>query len=127
MKNEMVARRRKALVLYGSETGNAQDIADEMGRMIERLHFSTNVVHLNAAEPVCNYLLRFEDNHVDQNQSILSAYTVILISISTTGQGDLPNNARLFWSILLRKRLSPTYLQNAHFTIFGLGNSSYPK
>lgn len=39
---------RSALVLYGSETGTAQDIAEEMGRICERLHFSTRVTELNA-------------------------------------------------------------------------------
>lgn len=50
--NCIVANERTALVLYGSETGNAQDIADETGRMIERLRFSTDVTHLDAVEPV---------------------------------------------------------------------------
>ena len=48
-----LARDRTALVLYGSETGNAHDLADEMGRMAERLHFSTDVTHLDAVEAVC--------------------------------------------------------------------------
>ena len=60
MHNGYSAERRRALVLYGSETGNAQDIADEMGRMTERLHFSTNVAHLDAVEPVCNYYFAVE-------------------------------------------------------------------
>ncbi|MCJ1379298.1 NAPDH-dependent diflavin reductase [Xylographa soralifera] len=110
MGNGSAAKHRRALVLYGSETGNAQDIADEMGRMTERLHFLTTVVHLDAIEP-----------------SILLDYSVILISISTAGQGDLPNNARHFWSMLLRKKLPQTFLCNVHFTVFGLGDSSYPK
>ena len=44
---------RTALVLYGSETGNAHDIADNLGRMLERLRFSTHVTHLDAVHPVC--------------------------------------------------------------------------
>ena len=43
---------RKALVLYGSETGNAQDIADELGRMAQRLHFATDVTSFDTIEPV---------------------------------------------------------------------------
>lgn len=39
---------RSALVLYGSETGNAQDVAEEIGRLAERLRFHTRVVELNA-------------------------------------------------------------------------------
>ena len=52
-----------AFVLYGSETGNAQDLAEEVGRMLERLRFSTYVTHLNAIDPVCLPILcfRFSD------------------------------------------------------------------
>lgn len=44
---------RRALVLYGSETGNAQDVAEEMGRLAERLRFDTEVAELNAVSLVC--------------------------------------------------------------------------
>ena len=37
-----------ALILYGSETGNAFDFAQEVGRMTERIHFWTNVTSLDA-------------------------------------------------------------------------------
>jgi sulfite reductase alpha subunit-like flavoprotein len=43
---------RRALVLYGSETGNAQDVAEELGRLVERLHFDTEVAELNAVSLV---------------------------------------------------------------------------
>ena len=45
--------RRTALVLYGSETGNAQDLAEELGRITERLHFDTRVSELNSLGLVC--------------------------------------------------------------------------
>lgn len=44
---------RRALVLYGSETGNAQDVAEELGRLAERLRFDTDVAALNAVSLVC--------------------------------------------------------------------------
>jgi hypothetical protein len=44
---------RTALILYGSETGNSQDVADELGRMAERLHFVTRVSDTDAVEIVC--------------------------------------------------------------------------
>jgi hypothetical protein len=44
---------RRALVLYGSETGNAQDVAEELGRIAERLRFDTEVAELNAVRLVC--------------------------------------------------------------------------
>ncbi|CAF9909728.1 MAG: NAPDH-dependent diflavin reductase [Heterodermia speciosa] len=51
----------------------------------------------------------------------------MLVVTSTTGQGDVPANARQFWKSILRRKLPPTYLSNVHFTTFGLGDSSYPK
>lgn len=39
-------------MLYGSETGNAQDVADEIGRLTERLRFDTTVVDLDSVELV---------------------------------------------------------------------------
>ncbi len=43
---------RSALILYGSETGNAHDVAEELGSITERLHFLTHVSQLDAVEPV---------------------------------------------------------------------------
>ena len=39
---------RTALILYGSETGNAQEVAEEMGRITERLRFSTHVAEFDS-------------------------------------------------------------------------------
>ena len=44
---------RSALILYGSETGNSQDVAEEVGRLCERLRFSTNVSELDSIDIVC--------------------------------------------------------------------------
>lgn len=38
---------RTALILYGSETGNSQDVAEELGRVAERLHFVTRVSEMD--------------------------------------------------------------------------------
>ncbi|KAL5342899.1 hypothetical protein BJX70DRAFT_355164 [Aspergillus crustosus] len=103
-------RKRSALVLFGSETGNAQDVAEEIGAVTERLHFTTQVSELN---------------HVKAES--LKAHTVVIFAVSTTGQGDFPANARTFWRSLLLKKLPPDFLSGVHFTWFGLGDSSYPK
>ena len=44
---------RSALVLYGSETGNAHDVAEEIGRLTTRLRFETVVLDLDSVEIVC--------------------------------------------------------------------------
>jgi sulfite reductase alpha subunit-like flavoprotein len=46
------AQARRALVLYGSETGNAQDVAEELGRLAERLRFDAQVTELDAIKLV---------------------------------------------------------------------------
>ncbi|RAH77347.1 hypothetical protein BO86DRAFT_422430 [Aspergillus japonicus CBS 114.51] len=103
-------QRRSALVLYGSETGNSQEVAEELGALTERLHFKTHVADLNQYKP-----------------ETLSSYTLVLFVVSTTGQGDFPANARSFWRSLLLKKLPATFLSGVSFAAFGLGDSSYPK
>lgn len=43
---------RSVLVLYASETGNAQEVAEELGDLTERLHFVTQVSEMNLFKPV---------------------------------------------------------------------------
>lgn len=43
---------RSALILYGSETGTAQEVAEELGRIAERLHFVTHVKECNSIKAV---------------------------------------------------------------------------
>lgn len=101
---------RSALVLYGTETGNAQDIAYELGQCLERLHITTVVRELDAS-PL---------------QDLLS-YSLVVVSLSTTGQGDFPANANKFWSSLRRKKLTATSLAGVRYALVGLCDSSYPK
>ena len=46
---------RTAAVLYGSETGNAQNVAEEIGSLLERLRYDTFVSELNHASLVYLY------------------------------------------------------------------------
>jgi sulfite reductase alpha subunit-like flavoprotein len=39
---------RTMVVLYGSETGNAEEIAKEIGDLAERLHFQTSVGEMDS-------------------------------------------------------------------------------
>lgn len=49
--------KRSVLVLYASETGNAQEVAEELGDLAERLHFVTQVSEMNNFKPVSSFLL----------------------------------------------------------------------
>lgn len=99
---------RTVLVLYGSETGNAQDLAEELGRLCQRLRFESRVQELNAVD-----------------LADLVDHDLVAFVISTAGQGDLPRNALAFWRRLLRKKLPHGCLSQLSFTCFGLGDSTY--
>lgn len=53
---------RSALILYGSETGNSQDVAEELGRVMERLHFMTRVIEMDLADIVCDAVLGSDED-----------------------------------------------------------------
>lgn len=101
---------RTALILYGSETGNAQDVAEEVGRMAERLRFDATVLDMDSVQ--------LRD---------LVKHTVVVFAISTTGQGEMPQNARKFWKTLLSGALKPGILRRLRFSCFGIGDSSYAR
>jgi sulfite reductase alpha subunit-like flavoprotein len=120
---------RTALVLYGSETGNAQEVAEELGRTAERLRFVTHVGECNGVKAVSVALLLSHNGIIILTicKDSLASYSLVIFVVSTTGQGDFPLNGRAFWRTLLLKRLSPTFLSGVQCTQFGLGDSSYPK
>jgi sulfite reductase alpha subunit-like flavoprotein len=49
---------RSIVILYGSETGNSEDIAVELAQMVRRLHFRTIVDEMDnlklVGHPFCN-------------------------------------------------------------------------
>ncbi|TQS38363.1 hypothetical protein Golomagni_01133 [Golovinomyces magnicellulatus] len=108
--SEIRLRDRTALVLYGSETGNSEDVAHQLGCLLERLHFTTRVFEMNTIEA-----------------RTLMQSSIVIFTLSTAGQGEFPKNALKFWKSLLRKSLPQTFLCHVLFTTFGLGDSSYSK
>ena len=101
---------RSAIVLYGTETGTSQDLAEEVGRSLEKLLFDVDITEC--------------DNATLQD---LLSYDLTVLLISTTGQGDFPSNSRRLWTSLLRKKLPPTLLAEVKYALVGLCDSSYPK
>lgn len=85
----------KITVLYGSETGNAQDVAERIWREAKYYHFHASVQPLNDYSIV---------------ELIYEQFVVFVCS--TTGQGEEPDNMKTFWKFLLRKNLPPDSLSN---------------
>lgn len=101
---------RQITILYGSETGNAQDLSESLCSTLQRHHFEVQLSSLDSF-PLT---------------SLLDIQYLIIIS-STTGQGEFPFNALKFWKFLARKKLPSNLLTHLKFTTFGLGDSSYPR
>ena len=47
--------------------------------------------------------------------------------VSTTGEGEVPDAMRPFWTFLLRRDLPAGALGSLRYATFGLGDSGYPK
>ncbi|KAI9091819.1 hypothetical protein DFS34DRAFT_681162 [Phlyctochytrium arcticum] len=101
---------RRLLVLYGSETGTAQEVAERVAREGRRRLFRVRVAAMDEYDRV--YLVE---------------EPMVVFVCSTTGQGVEPANMTRFWKFLLRKSHAPTVLAGVNFAVFGLGDSSYIK
>lgn len=94
-------------ILYAGETGNAEEIAYDVQ---SQLPYQSLVCSLS------------EYDVLD-----LPGECAVVFIVSTTGDGDIPESMKKFWSFLLRKSLSNIALQGVHYSVFGLGDSSYEK
>ena len=117
---------RSVVVLFGSQTGTAEDVARRVGRETRRIHFETTVAAMDAYD-------RVRREHtvimivVLCSQSQLVFQPVVVFVCATTGQGDEPDNMRNFWRFLLRRSLPKDSLASLRFSVLGLGDSSYLK
>ncbi|XP_041753477.1 NADPH-dependent diflavin oxidoreductase 1 isoform X1 [Coregonus clupeaformis] len=100
----------KLLILYGSQTGTAQDTAERIGRQAQRRRMQVK------AEALDSY-----------NVANLISESLVVFVCSTTGQGDPPDNMKNFWRFVFRKSLPAGSLCRLDCAVLGLGDSSYPK
>ncbi|KAG7531568.1 Ferredoxin-NADP reductase (FNR) nucleotide-binding domain [Arabidopsis suecica] len=101
---------RKLLVLYASQTGNALDAAERIGREAERRGFPASIVSTD-----------------EFDASSLPYEEAVVFVVSTTGQGDSPDSFKAFWRFLLQRNLGNYWLQQVRYAVFGLGDSGYHK
>ena len=101
---------RSLLVLYGSQTGCAADVADQVCAAAVRRHLAPRCL------PMDEYDVR-----------LLPTERIVIFVTSTAGEGEVPDNMRAFWRFLLRNDLPMDSLSALRHATFGLGDSRYPK
>ncbi|KAJ3507247.1 hypothetical protein NLJ89_g6413 [Agrocybe chaxingu] len=101
---------RELLILYATETGNAQDAADYIARQCRRIEFDCHVASIEQC-----------------SLTDLLSQEIVLFIISTTGSGVEPRSMTTFWHNLLRSDLPPSVFEDLYYSVFGLGDSAYEK
>ena len=94
-------------VLYGSQTGNARRLAEQLVRRLESDGLGARLVRADAYA-----------------QRELAQERYLFVVISTQGDGEPPDDARALFEFLFSKR-APR-LDQLGFAVLGLGDSSYP-
>jgi MioC protein len=94
----------KISILFGTETGNAEMLAEDIQAELEGEH-----------EVTC-------DNLADTDPTALDPSRLYLLVCSTYGDGELPASAQPFAEAMASAKPD---LSALHFGIFGLGDSEY--
>lgn len=96
----------RTVVLVGTETGNAEDLAGELAITLEGAGVETEVVDMEGADP-----------------GLLNRSRAMVVCTATHGLGELPDNSIDFFETLGEEWPD---LEGVMFAVCGLGDSMYP-
>ena len=108
--NSLIQEHNKNLInldiLFGTQTGNSEAIAEDMSKIANDAGFRTKV------------------NSLDNiTMDILGNMENVAIITSTYGEGEMPDNAQLFWDAL-SANTAPN-LSNIKYSVLALGDTGY--
>lgn len=98
-------------ILYGSQTGNAESIAQDLHAKCVECGVETRVEPLNAVKKA----------------DFVAEASFLAIVVSTTGNGDAPENADAWWRAVKLRSCSKEKFQGVPFSVLGLGDTNYDK
>lgn len=93
-------------ILYGTQTGNAESVAEDAAAAAKAKGFTPR-------------LSEMDDVEMDQ----LGTMENVLIVVSTYGEGEMPDNAHQFWEALTATTMPR--LESLNYGVLALGDTSY--
>tara|TARA_Y100000591_G_scaffold102432_1_gene87035 strand:+ start:1026 stop:2777 length:1752 start_codon:yes stop_codon:yes gene_type:complete len=93
-------------ILFGTQTGNSESVAEDLSNFALSNGFKTQI---NALD--------------DIEMNNLSKMINVAIITSTYGEGEMPDNAQLFWNALSSN--TAPQLNNMNYSVLALGDTGY--
>lgn len=117
----MKKEKKQIYVLYGSQTGNCEEISRFLYEDIDDYCVKNSSIQI---ELMYNSLNKFMETEA---MDTLDKNTCIIIVTSTTGNGDMPDNAYKFWKHIKSREISVDLFLDVTYTVLALGDSNYDK
>ncbi|MEL6550157.1 MAG: sulfite reductase flavoprotein subunit alpha [Pseudomonadota bacterium] len=93
-------------ILFGTQTGNAESLAEEAAAIAKTRGFQPRVNEMDAIE-----------------MGALSEMENVIIVVSTYGEGEMPDNAHMFWEALSAS--TAPRMESLNYAVLALGDTSY--
>ncbi|MGH3144948.1 MAG: flavodoxin domain-containing protein [Rubrobacter sp.] len=97
---------RRAVILVGTETGTAKDVADGLAEALEGRGVEVEVVDME-----------------DADTGVVQDGRAVVVCTATHGDGELPYNSLDFFEALEEERPD---LRDVPYCVCGLGDNAYP-
>jgi methionine synthase reductase len=107
----MTATSKRFYILYGSQTGNSESIAQKLHEMCQSRDLPCVCKNLNAVK----------------GEKLLEEALSVAIICSTTGNGDCPENAEAWWRSVKLRSLAKNTFEGLKYFVLALGDTNYDK